>query len=156
MTNSAPRGTQNPTSGIPQEIPKAKGWGFNPFQIFKQQSAIQKLGRRGHERLTWEKKELPGAGAGQYAWETLGLPIYPVFGRGNINVQAPLNETFPGTYMFQAVGIVGIPPQGILQGQFTTQPLIDPNAAQAIGIVAPGSIPIGPNAIINGAPVLGP
>ncbi len=150
-TIPARQGSQNPTSGVPN----SGGGGFNPFRIFGKRSAIEKLGTRGHERLTWEKKELPGAGAGQYAWETYGQPISTFFGN-SILVKSPLRETFPAVYVFQSVGMVGIPPQGILQGQFVTQPLLDPNRAQALGIVSPGSIATGPNAIVNGAPILGP
>jgi hypothetical protein len=156
MSNrNPPQGTYGPQSGIPAEA-STPSLRFNPFRIFgKQRNAIEKLGTKGHERLTWERKELPGAGAGQYAWETYGLPPYP-WGQGNIYVTNPLRETFPAAYSFQAVATVGIPPKGILQGQFTTQPLIDPNQAQSIGIIAPGSLAQGPNAIVNGAPILSP
>jgi hypothetical protein len=146
----------SPQGAIPTEA-KMKRQNASPFRIFgRKQTAVEKLGRGGHERLTWEFKPLPGAGAGQYAWETYGLVQYPVFGRGNIHFQRPLKETFPAAYVFQAVGMVGIPPQGILQGQFITQPLLDPNQATALGVVAPGAVTTGPNVIVNGAPILNP
>jgi hypothetical protein len=127
----------------------------NPFRIHhKKRGKITTLGTQGHSRLTWERKELPGAGAGQYAWETYGLPPYARFGFGNINVQNPLRETFPASYVFQAVGIVGNPPSSILQGQFITQPLMDPDTAVNIGIVTAGAINPGPNAISSASPVL--
>lgn len=145
-----------PQGAIPTEA-KTKRSSSSPFRIFtRKQTAIEKLGRGGHERLTWEFKPLPGAGAGQYAWETFGLPQYSRFGFGNIPVTNPLRETFPAAYAFQTAGLVGIPPQGLLQGQFVTQPLLDPNQATALGIVAPGSITTGPNSIVNGAPILNP
>jgi hypothetical protein len=145
----------DPQGGVPQEGRKPNRR-FDPFQLFhRKQSAVEKLGRSGHSRLTFEKKDLPGAGAGQYAWETYGQPV-TTWGTGNIYVTNPLRETFPAAYVFQAVPTVGIPPKGILQGQFTTQPLMDPNQAMALGVVAPGSVATGPNAIVNGAPILGP
>lgn len=131
----------------------------NPFAVFhkpRTKKQLTVLGEKDHYRLTWEKKQLPDAGAGQYAWETYGLPPYARFGFGNINVQNPLKETFPASYVFQAVGIVGNPPSSIVQGQFITQPLMDPDQAANIGIVTPGSVSAGPNAITNSAPVLAP
>ena len=103
--------------------------------------------------LTWEKKPLPGAGAGQYAWETYGLPPYARFGFGNINVQNSSIVSQPAAFTLQAVGIVGIPPAGQLQGQFTTQPLMDPTMAAQAGIVIAGAIPNSTtiNQIVNGA-----
>lgn len=146
-TDNAPRG------GVPDEA-KKKVWSLNPFKIREKKET--KIGKHSHYQVTWERKELPGAGAGQYSYETYGQPITPTYGRGNINVTNPLRETSPGHYVYQSVGIVGSPPQGVLQGQFITQPLLDPNAAAAYGIVANNVIPSGPNAIVNGAPVLGP
>lgn len=113
----------------------------------------KRLGVNDGYHLTWEKKPLPGAGAGQYAWETYGLPAYARFGTGNIHVTNPLRETSPASYSFQSVGVVGVPPQGVLQGQFTTQPLMDPRTAEQTGIVIPGVIVnnVSPNQIVNGA-----
>jgi hypothetical protein len=140
-------------------------WGFlagpiaNPFRVHhakRTPKQLTVLGTKGHSHLTWERKELPGAGAGQYAYETYGLPPYARFGFGNINVQNPLKETFPASYAFQAVGIVGNPPTSMVQGQFITQPLMDPDTAANIGVVTPGAVNAGPNAITNSAPVLAP
>jgi hypothetical protein len=131
----------------------------NPFAVHherRSKKALTKLGTHDHYRMTFEKKDLPGAGAGQYAFETLGLPQYPVFGYSGAHVTNPLRETFPASYVFQAVGIVGNPPLSIAQGQFITQPLMDPSTAANIGIVTPGAISPGPNAITNASPVLGP
>lgn len=131
----------------------------NPFRIHhgkrgdtSRQGDITRKGQGYH--LTWEKRDLPDAGAGQYSWETLGLPPYAPYGFGNINVTNPLRETFPASYVFQAVGIVGNPPKSIVQGQFTTQPLMDPSNAVNNGIVAPGAIALGPNIIANSSPLL--
>jgi len=123
------------------------------FAIFdrKRTHREKRLGKGYH--LTWEKRDLPGAGAGQYAYETYGLPAYARDGFGNIHVEQPLRETAPASFVFQNVGIVGIPPSGQLQGQFTTQPLMDPSSAEAMGVVLPGAVPnsVSPNGIVNGA-----
>lgn len=131
----------------------------NPFAIHherRSKKALTKLGTADHYRMTFEKKELPGAGAQQYAFETLGLPAYPVFGYSGAHVENPLRETFPASYVFQAVGLVGNPPLSISQGQFITQPLMDPSTAASTGIVLPGVITPGPNAISNSGPILAP
>lgn len=127
----------------------------NPFRIHHDERPPGKVLGKGYQ-MHWERKTLPGAGAGQYAFETLGLPPYPVYGRGNINVTNPLRETFPASYAFQAVGVVGNPPTSIVQGQFITQPLMDPSAAANMGVVTPGAINPGPNAILSPSPTLGP
>ncbi|MDE2020002.1 MAG: hypothetical protein KGJ13_06690 [Patescibacteria group bacterium] len=130
---------------------------FNPFAIFHEKRTPKqktKLGEADHYRFTFERKELPGAGAQQYAFETLGLPPYPTFGYSGSHVTNPLRETFPASYVFQAVGIVGNPPLSIVQGQIITQPLMDPTQAVNQGVVLPGAITGGPNAITNASPVL--
>lgn len=105
--------------------------------------------------LAFEFKPLPGAGAGQYAWETLGLPVYPVYGRGNLNVVNPSFVSSPFGYAYHAVGLVGIPPTGILQGQFATQPLMDPDQAMASGVTTQ-QVPNAPTAgAFNSIPVMG-
>jgi hypothetical protein len=126
---------------------------FKIFHRKRKPAELKRLGVHDGYHLTWEKKELPGSGAQQYAWETYGLPPYPRFGNGNIHVTNPLRETSPASYTFQAVGIVGSPPQGQLQGQFVTQPLMDPTVAEYAGIVLPGVIPnnISPNQVVTGA-----
>lgn len=106
--------------------------------------------------FTFERRELPNAGANQYALETFGLPVTTI-SNGNILVENPYKATFPSSYAVQAVGVVGIPPSGILQGQFTTQPLMNPNQAESIGVVSPNVIPPGAyNVLPTGAPVIAP
>jgi hypothetical protein len=114
---------------------------------------LKRLGTVGDYHLTWEKKTLPNAGAGQYSFETYGLPPFPRDGNGNIHVENPLRETYPAAYAFQNVGIVGVPPSGVLQGQLTTQPLMDPAIAEAAAIVLPGAVPnsVSFNGIVMGA-----
>ncbi len=131
----------------------AAGPHANPFKLrpTKRDGKPVTKGIQGDYRLTWQKRELPDAGAMSYSFETYGLPAYARYGFGNINVTKPLQETFPASYVFQSVGMVGNPPAGILQGQFVTQPLMDPNAARAQGIIAGGS-----NVINSGSPVLSP
>lgn len=131
----------------------------NPFAVHHKKRApreLKKLGVAEHYRMTFERKELPGAGAQQYAFETLGLPAYPTFGYSGSHVTNPLRETFPASYVFQAVGIVGNPPASIVQGQFITQPLMDPSTAEQRGVVLPGAIRGGPNAINSASPILAP
>lgn len=129
----------------------------NPFRVFhRKRTPKERLGTRHNYHLTWEKQELPDAGAGQYSWETYGLPPYAKFGFGNINVTNPLRETSPGSYTFQSVAIVGMPPTSLYQGQFITQPLMDPDTAANIGVVLPGAVVPAPNAIVNASPVLSP
>lgn len=129
----------------------------NPFRIFhRKRSPKQVLGTRNNYHLTFERQDLPDAGAQQYAWETYGLPPYAPYGFGNIHVEQPLRATSPASYQFQAVGIVGNPPVSILQGQFVTQPLMDPTTAESSGIVIAGALNAGPNAISRGGPVLAP
>ncbi|MDE2020302.1 MAG: hypothetical protein KGJ13_08210 [Patescibacteria group bacterium] len=131
----------------------------NPFAVHHERRTpkqLSKLGTKDHYRMTFERKELPGAGAGQYAFETLGLPAYPTFGYSGAHVTNPLRETFPASYVFQAVGLVGNPPASIVQGQFITQPLMDPTTAINAGVVLPGAIVGGPNSITNASPVLAP
>lgn len=130
----------------------------DPFRILPTRSTAKtRLGVNDGFHLTWEKKVLPDSvGAGNYAYETYGLPPFGVFGRGNIHVENPLRETFPASYVFQAVGIDALPARGVFQGQWITQPLMDPNAAAAMGIVLPGAIAGGPNQIGNFAPTLAP
>lgn len=130
----------------------------NPFRIHHKERPVTKLGGGPGENyyLTWEKTELPGAGAGQYAFETYGLPPYAPYGFGNINVQNPLKETFPASYVFQSVGVVGNPPSSMVQGQFITQPLMDPDTAANFGVVTAGAIPNAPNMISSASPVLSP
>jgi len=128
----------------------------NPFRVHhEKRKPVTRKGVRDGYHLTWEKQTLPDAGAGQYSWETYGLPPFAVYGRGNINVTNPLKATFPAAYVFQSVGVVGNPPSSIVQGQFITQPLLDPNTAAMMGIVEPGAIAASPNSISNSSPVLG-
>lgn len=129
----------------------------NPFRIFhSERKPVVRQGVADGYHLTWEKQKLPDAGAGQYSWETFGLPPYARYGFGNINVQQPLHETFPASYVFQSVGVVGNPPSSLVQGQFITQPLMDPDTAANFGVVTPGAIPASPNMISSPSPVLAP
>jgi len=103
--------------------------------------------------LTWERRELPGAGAQQYAFETYAVPRYPVYGNSGGNVQRPLRETSPGSYQLQTAVLVGNPPSGVFQGQIITQPLMDPNTSLALGITQAGSVTPG---AYNTLPAQGP
>lgn len=126
----------------------------NAFRVHHRKRPQTRLGTHHNYHLTWERQELPGAGAGQYSWETYGLPPYARFGFGNINVQNPGYVSGPANFVFQSVGIVGAPPAGIPQGTVVTQPLLDPKAAEDRGVVLPGAVPSPPNMILNPSPVL--
>jgi len=128
---------------------------FDIFHTKRQpRHVIKDIG--GHHKFVLERRDLPSAGAQQYAFLSQGLPLYAV-SRGNILVTNPLHETFPAAYAQYAVGLIGNPPSGYFQGQFTTQPLMNPNQANALGIIEPGQLPPGAyNSIPTGAPTLAP
>lgn len=109
-------------------------------------------------RLTWVRRELPNAGAGQYAFETYGTPVYDfVNGNGATFIRRPLRETQPAMWANFTVPVVPNPPMNTFQGQIATQPLIDPNSAQALGLTVPGAIPPGAyNVIPPTGPALAP
>lgn len=108
-------------------------------------------------QLHWVKRELPSPGATSYAFDTYGTPIYFALGNGATFVRRPLRETQPAMWANFTVPIVANPPLNTFQGQFGTQPLIDPNTAVALGIAADGSLPPGAyNAIPPSAPALSP
>jgi hypothetical protein len=112
-------------------------------------------GKRGHARheigaagangfgapyhMAWEYRPLPGAGANQWAWETLALPMYTPIGAGTRNRRQQMTR---GGVMVAVQGVVltdlaGAPVGGTLTGQFTTQPLLDVTQAEAGGIQTP-------------------
>lgn len=112
-------------------------------------------GLRGHDRheigaagqsgfgapyhQAWEFRPLPGAGANQWAWETLALPMYTPIGAGTRNKRQFFTNM--GT-MVAVQGVVltdlaGAPVGGDLTGQFVTQPLLDVTQAEASGIQTP-------------------
>ena len=89
----------------------------------------------------WEYRPLPGAGAAQWAWETLLLPRYTPIGAGTGTVRggfkpygSPVMVAVQGTTL---VGLGGSPVGGDLTGQFTTQPLLDVTQAEAAGFQTP-------------------
>jgi hypothetical protein len=89
----------------------------------------------------WEYRQLPGAGALQWAWETLALPLYTPIGAGTRN-QRQFKATASNPVMVAVQGITiqplgGSPIQGDLTGEFVTQPLMDVQQAEASGIVYP-------------------
>lgn len=89
----------------------------------------------------WEFRPLPGAGAKQWAWETLALPLYTPIGAGTRNQrQFKATASSPVMVAVQGITIVpisGAPIQGDLTGQFITQPLLDIQQAEASGMILP-------------------
>lgn len=92
--------------------------------------------------LLFERKILPDAGAMQYAFETYGTPTYDrAKGDAATHVRFPLRETFPALWINYQFPILANPPGNYFQGQFATQPLLDPNSAVAIGALTPDVVP---------------
>lgn len=73
---------------------------------------------------SWGYRELPGAGAGQYAFETLALPRYPVVGTG-VAVQGAWDYTQGVVYALQGVNLEAIGAPGVKTGGFYAAPLTD-------------------------------
>jgi hypothetical protein len=67
---------------------------------------------------------LPGAGANEFAWETLQLPRISPIGAGS-QVLNPLVETQTPMYAAQMVVPTGM---FAIAGQFVSAPLFDPNS----------------------------
>lgn len=109
-------------------------------------------------RLIWQRKTLPDAGAGQYAFETYGTPLYDfALGNGATFIRHPFVETQPAMWAGFTAPVLGNPPQNIYQGQFATQPLMDPNTAVANGLTVEGAIPADSyNLLPAQAPALAP
>ena len=112
-------------------------------------------GLRGHDRheigaagdhgfgatyhMAWEFRPLPGAGAAQWAWETLALPMYTPIGTG-VRLQRQFMTRGGVMVALQGVtltDLAGAPIGGDLTGQFVTQPLLDVTQAEASGIQTP-------------------
>lgn len=93
----------------------------------------------GH--LVWERRELPGAGAGQYSFETYGTPVYDfALGNGATFIRRPFRETSPFGWAKFTAPVLPNPPSNIFQGQWATQPLVDPNTAVALNLTVDGAI----------------
>lgn len=124
-----------------------------PAEVLSTMKAAGPLGP-----LVWEKRELPSGGATTYAFETYGTPLYDFrLGNGAAVFQRPLRITSPAIWAKYTSPIIANPPQNIFQGQFVTQPLVDPNTAIALGFVAPNAIPPDAyNVIPPSAPTLAP
>jgi|SRR5579862_308950 len=93
-------------------------------------------------KQVWEHRRLPGAGANQWAWETLALPMYTPIGAGTRNVRQMrvVGSTGPVMVAVQGITLVslgGAPVQGDLTGEFITQPLLDMTQAEGAGMIYP-------------------
>ena len=123
--------------------------GWPKLQIFHGPRKFDKtrIGVKGDFRLTFQRRELPDAGAMQYSYETYGLPPYSAIGP-TVRVAKPNDRYQPASYVFQAVALVGMPPTSVLQGQSVAQPLMDPTTATAFGLAAQAP-PISPLAQFN-------
>lgn len=116
--------------------------GFMSIFHRKQHGAdlIRKTKNNAPYPLVWQRKELPDAGAGQYAFETYGTPTYDfALGNGATFIRKPLRATSPAQWQKFTWPI--LLPSNNYQGQFATQPLMDPNSAIAAGFMSPGNVP---------------
>lgn len=73
---------------------------------------------------SWGWRELPGAGAGQYAFETLALPRYSAIGNGVRTNQGWMYDQ-PVLYALQGVNLEAIGSPGVKTGGFYAAPLTD-------------------------------
>jgi len=96
-------------------------------------------------RLAWEKKNPPDPGTGVYAYETYGLPQFPVAGP-SVVVRTPLKSfAAPSYYNQQLVTLSGIP---TVAGQIISSPLYNPQQGFVTAIPTPQLSPP-PNVIVN-------
>lgn len=127
------------------------------FQIFHRNRTPKEViasAKNVRNSLVWVRKELPDAGAMQYAFETYGTPVYDfALGNGATFVRRPLRATSPGSWSGFAAPVLANPPLNTFQGQIATQPLMNPATAQSLGITQQGSIPDG---AYNALPPMGP
>jgi len=92
--------------------------------------------------FVWQRRRLPDAGAEQYAFETYGTPIYDfALGNGATFIRHPFVETQPARWANYSAPVLSNPPLNTFQGQFATQPLMNPNTAVALGVTVEGAIP---------------
>lgn len=96
-------------------------------------------------KQAWEYRPLPGAGAQQWAWTTLALPMYTPIGWGVRN-KRQLAATASCPVMVAQQGITlspvqGSPIMGQQTGQFVTGPLLDVTLAEQAGLAEAPSNP---------------
>lgn len=82
--------------------------------------------------MRFEHRELPDAGAQQYANESLALPPYMPW-QGISNTRSFQSQQAP-IVTRQGVVLSGVIPAGQMSGQIVTQPLLDPSLSQNLGI----------------------
>lgn len=130
---------------------------MNFLQIFHHKRKPKQVQVSG-AGYVWEKKPTLGVGTGGYAFETYGTPIYDfALGNGATFVRRPFMVTQPASWVNYSMPILSNPPSNIFQGQFATQPLMDPNTAVGLGLSVDGAIPPDSyNLIPSAAPTLGP
>jgi hypothetical protein len=93
------------------------------------------FGRSYHQAFGFRR--LPDAGALQWAWLTLTLPMYTPIGGGVPNQRCFVAMEGPLAYVRQGVTIQMLGDPGILTGQFVTQPLLDTSQPQPSGLQIP-------------------
>lgn len=120
---------------------------FKRFTRSQKGSARHEIGAAGDGNfgigaplhLAWEFRPLPGAGALQWAFETLQLPMYTPIGAGTRNRRQFFTNS--GVMVaLQGITLVplgGSPIEGTLTGQFVTSPLLDVQQAENSSIQSP-------------------
>lgn len=95
--------------------------------------------------LVWERKPLPDPGTGVYAFETYGLPQFPVAGPSIANRDQIRSYAAPLYKPVQLVTLQGLP---TVAGQVIAAPLYDPSQGFVRGLAPSISSPA-PNAVRN-------
>ena len=114
------------------------------FTPFAQTAGAKGFGAPLH--IAFERRELPGAGALQYAFETLALPMYTPIGWGVANKsEIRTSDSSPTVYQQQTIGIESLAYNGNLSGQFVQEPLVNTNDATNAGLLVQNYPPVGVN-----------
>jgi hypothetical protein len=131
---------------------------FKIFHSGSKKRDVVAIGAKALGALVWRHTRLPDAGAEQYAFETYGTPLYDfALGNGATFIRRPLVETQPAQWASYAWPILANPPINTYQGQIATQPLMNPNTAEALSLTVNGAIPPDAyNLIPAQGPVLAP
>lgn len=75
--------------------------------------------------IAFERRELPGSGARQYAYDTLALPLYTPIGWGVANRESFDAYGSPIVAWNQTIGIESLVYNGNYSGQIVSQPLLN-------------------------------
>lgn len=85
--------------------------------------------------IAFERRELPGSGARQYAFETLALPMYTPIGWGVANKDSFDPNGSPIVGWDQTIGIDSLIYNGDYTGQIVSQPLLNTDSTDNSDLV---------------------